>query len=118
MLDSFLAPLLGQAAAQLFTTILGGGVFAVGVPWLIELVKRSDRFPQFDEYSSTAAKIAAGIAGALAAAGISSALDIEAGTFVVTGITTSGLGKFAVLVMQQLGLQELAYQWLFKRARR
>ena len=117
MLDSLLAPLVGNALAQVLTAVLGGGFFAVGVPWLIEVAKRSDRFPMLDEYSSRAMKITAGIAGALAAAGISSALDIEAGTFVVSGITAPALGKFAMLVVQQLGLQELAYQWLLKRAR-
>jgi hypothetical protein len=117
MFDSILAPMLGQAAAQLLTSLLGGGFFAVGVPWLIEVVKQSDRFPAFDEYSTRAAKIAAGIAGALAAAGVSSALDLNAGTFVVSGLTVTGLGKFVLLVVQQLGLQELAYQWLFKRGR-
>lgn len=117
MLDSLLTPLLGQALAQVVTLLFGSGFFAVGVPWLIEVVKRSERFPMFDEYSGRAAKIAAGIAGALTAAGITSALDLEAGTFVISGITTTGLGKFAVTVMQQLGLQELAYQWLLKSRR-
>lgn len=117
MLDALLAPLVGQALAQVLTSILGGGFFAVGVPWLIEVAKRSNRFPWLDEYSSRAVKISAGVAGALAAAGISSALNIEAGTFVVSGITAPALGKFAMLVMQQLGLQEVAYQWLLKRAR-
>lgn len=117
MLDSFLAPVVGNAAAQLLTALFGGGAFAVGVPWLIEFIKRSDRFPAFDAYSTRAAKIAAGIAGALAAAGVSWALDLDAGTFVVSGLTKTGLGKFILLALQQLGLQELAYQWFVKRAR-
>jgi len=101
MFDAILAPLVGQALAQVLTQLFTGGFFAVGVPWLIEVVKKSDRFPAFDEYSSRAAKVAAGVAGALAAA----------------GITVAGLGKFALLVVQQLGLQEVAYQWLIKRGR-
>lgn len=114
MLDALLAPLLGQALAQGLTAILGDGFFAVGAPLLIRAIQRSDRFPWFDEYSGKALKVCAAIAAAATAAGIKSALDIGAGTFVVSGITTTGLGLFAAEVMKQLGLQEVAYQWLLK----
>ena len=117
MLDSLLAPLIGQALAQILTLVCGQGVFAVGIPLLLEWAKKSERVPWLDQYSGQVAKVCAAIAGALAAAGIQSSLDLAAGTFVISGLTTSGLGKFGVLVMQQLGLQELAYQWLIKSKR-
>jgi len=114
MLDSLLAPILGQALAQGLTAVLGDGFFAVGVPLVIRALERSHRFPWLTEYSGKALKITAAIAGALASAGIKSALDIGAGTFVVSGITTTGLGLFAFQVVKQLSLQEVVYQWFLK----
>jgi hypothetical protein len=117
MLDSLLAPLLGQALAQVLSLLLSNGFFAVGVPLLLEWAKKSNKVPWLDEYSGRIVKISLGVAGALAAAGIQSSLDLTAGTFVISGLTQQGLGLFAVQVVQQLGLQELAYQWLIKGRR-
>ena len=117
MLDSLLAPFRGQALAQGLTAVLGDGFFAVGAPALIEWLKASGRFPWIDAYSSRALKVCTAVAAALAAAGIKSSLDIGAGTFVVEGITSTGLGLFAMQVVKQLGLQELAYQWLLRGRR-
>lgn len=118
MLDSLLAPILGQALAQGLTSILGDGFFAVGAPLLLQMLIRSKRFPWIDQYSGKALKVCAAVAAALVAAGIKSSLDLGAGTFVVSGITTTGLGLFAMQVVKQLGLQELAYQWLLKGQQR
>lgn len=117
MLESLLAPLLGNVLAQGLTAILGDGFFAVGVPLILRWMTNSGRFPWIDAYSTRVLKISTAVAAALAAAGIKTALDIGAGTFVVSGITTTGLGLFAAEVVKQLGLQELAYQWFLKSRR-
>lgn len=118
MLDSLLAPLLGQALAHVLSLLLSNGFFAVGVPLLLEWAKKSNKVPWLDEYSGRAVKISLAIAGALAAAGIQSSLDLTAGTFLITGLTSDGLGTLGVQIVEKLGLQELAYQWLIKGRRR
>lgn len=114
-ISPMLAPMLGQAIAQGLTQLLGDGLFAVGIPWLLMLLERTERFPALTQHSSRIRKICAAVVGALTAAGIKSSLDIGAGTFVISGITTTGLGLFAAEVVKQLSLQELAYQWLFDK---
>jgi len=114
MLEQFLAPMLGKALAQLLDLVLGNGIFAFGAPWLITKIEQSHRFPWFDEYASRGLKICAAITAAATAAGIKSALDLGGGTFVISGLTTSGLGLFAAEVIKQLGLQEVAFQWFLK----
>lgn len=113
-METLLAPFIGNALATLLTIVLGEGLFAYGVPRILQWMEQSQRFPWLSEYSGRALKISAAITGAAAAAGIKSALDLDAGTFVISGITTSALGHFALDVMRQLGLQELAYQWFLK----
>jgi len=110
-----LESVLGPALANVLQLVLGDGLFAVGIPLLIEWAKRSNRFPWIDEYSRKALKVSAAVAGALVAAGIKATLDLEAGTYVVEGLTTTNLGTFAAEVVQQLGAQELAYAWLIRR---
>jgi len=117
-MTQFLAPILGPMLAQGLTLVLGNGLFAVGVPIAVEALKRNVNFPWLNENSGKVLKYSAGIAAALAAAGIKGKLDIEAGTYVVQGITNAGLGRFAAEVVAQFGLQEVAYRWLIKsRAR-
>lgn len=117
MFESLLAPILGQALAQGLTAVLGDGFFAVGVPLLLNLAIKSRKFPWLDEYSGKALKICAAIGAAAVAAGIKSTLDIGAGTFVVSGITTTGLGSFGAQVVKQLGLQEIVFSWFLKNRR-
>lgn len=114
-MESILTPIIGQALAQGLTAVLGDGLFAVGVPLLLNLAIRSGRVPGLDKYSGKIAKVCAAIVAAAAAAGIKSTLDIGAGTFVVSGITTTGLGNFAAQVVKQLGLQELVFSWFLQR---
>ena len=117
MLESLLAHILGPALAQGLTMLFGEGFFAVGAPLLLRVVIDRGLIPGLDQYSGKLLKAFAAVTAAAAAAGIKSSLDIGAGTFVVSGITSTGLGLFAADVVKQLGLQELAYQWLLKSRR-
>ena len=115
MMDSVVAPLVGETLAKVLQLVLGDGLFAVGVPLMLEWAKRSNRVPWIDRYSGKALKVSTAIGAALVAAGIKSTLDLQAGTYVVTGLTVANLGTFGGEVVRQLGLQEIAYAWFIER---
>lgn len=115
MLESLFAPFVGEFLAKILDLLLGNGLFAVGVPMLLNWAIQSQRVPFINEYSSKITKVCAAIVAAAAAAGIKSSFDVGVGTYVVSGLTATGLGAFALEMVKQLGLQQLAFSWFLKK---
>ena len=117
-MTDILAPILGEVIAQWFTwAAANGGLLALG-PVLIELAKRSERFPWLSAHSDVANRVWSALFAIGSTVGIGYAYDQDAGTFTLTGVTPEGLARFLVEAGARFGGQEAFYRYVLKATRR
>lgn len=117
-MTEILTPVLGQLVATWLTWLSANGGLAVAGPFVIELMKRSARFPWLDAHSDTAARVWSVAFAVASTVGISYAYDQQAGVLTVTGVSPEGLAAFLLEAGARFGGQEAAYRWLIKDRRR
>ena len=86
-------------------------------PVLIEVLKRTDRFPWLTEHSDDAARVWSGVFAIASTVGIGYAYHQQAGTFTFTGVSPAGLGQFLVEAGTRFGGQEMFYRYIVKARR-
>lgn len=89
-----------------------GWMFTFGIfaNYVMRKMRQSQWFPWAKEGAGKINVVLAGLLAALSAAGIHTEFDQAAGTFLVTGLTLTGLLHFVGEWMRQWALQQFTYQ--------
>lgn len=114
-MTDILAPVLGHVLATWLTWLGANGGLAVAGPFLIEALKRSERFPWLTAHSDVAARVWSMGFAIATTVGIGYAYDQQAGVLTVTGVSPQGIAAFLVEAGTRFGGQEAFYRWVIKR---
>ncbi len=93
----------------------GSAIIAIYSTMALQWLKRKSWFTIFTEDSTVAIQRTVGILMALAGAlGVHASFDREAGSLLITGLTTAGLWTAAIETARQWGIQQVAYRTMYK----
>lgn len=79
------------------------------VIYALQMIKKSSWFPWLTAETKTLNRVVGFLGAGLTAVGIHFAFDVQAGVFVISGLTAAGLLHGAWHWAQQYALQQLAY---------